>query len=241
MSVELSVNLDKNGVYFAGETLSCELTFRYAYQSVVSPVSTTMQPDAQSQADTVTPATSVATSPAPSIRESWASSRYSLDDAPSGKHGRTAEAPSHKTHASEGSIGGASTRTFSRPTRLRSIAASMSTPSTQLLWGFAQIVGVFTIDDVLIRSDAFASLNTRGMYQAIGVNGMVGGFGGGTLGITSPAMGSRQSSDGRATDNKVKLPLFTTPPSIFFTDLTLHAGQEKTYQFELKLPSALPR
>jgi hypothetical protein len=56
------------------------------------------------------------------------------------------------------------------------------------------VVGVFTIDDTLVRSDAFASLNTRGMYQAMGVSGMIGGFGGGTLGTTS-AMGSGHSND----------------------------------------------
>ncbi|KAI9597015.1 reduced growth phenotype protein 1 [Syncephalis fuscata] len=83
------------------------------------------------------------------------------------------------------------------------------------------------------------------MYQAAGVNGMVGGFGGGTLGITAAMNpgsggGSSQSAETHSTDNKVSLPLFTTPPSIFFTNLTLGAGQEKTYQFQIKLPNSLP-
>jgi hypothetical protein len=63
-----------------------------------------------------------------------------------------------------------------------------------LLWGYAQATGSFTIDESLIRSDAFSALNTRNMYQAAGIDGMIGGFGGGTLGIT-PAMLSGHSSD----------------------------------------------
>jgi hypothetical protein len=32
MSIELAVTLDKHGVFYAGETLSCELTFSYPYR-----------------------------------------------------------------------------------------------------------------------------------------------------------------------------------------------------------------
>ncbi|RKP06087.1 hypothetical protein THASP1DRAFT_18926 [Thamnocephalis sphaerospora] len=221
MSVELAVNLDKNGVFYAGETLSCELTFSHPHRrplpaerrdsltnssrpptrrsSLTSQASSMAQHGMMGGGGTdgaTTPATSVANSPAPSIIDSMPSPRNSVDE-------RTSDVSN---------TFGARTARSARPARGRCMVTTTVAPVT-LLWGFAQVVGSFVLDDSLVRTDAFAGLNTRGMYQAAGVGGMIGGFGGGTLGIT-PAMTS--------------LPLFTTPPSIVFCDLTLQSGQSKT-------------
>nr|CAG8559368.1 2146_t:CDS:2 [Entrophospora candida] len=67
-----------------------------------------------------------------------------------------------------------------------SSSPSLTQKYETLLWGFAQIVGQFTVDASLIKSIEFEPLKTKTMYRPASGNGAGGAVGGGTLGIFSP-------------------------------------------------------
>ncbi|KAI9011338.1 Rgp1-domain-containing protein [Gaertneriomyces semiglobifer] len=101
----------------------------------------------------------------------------------------------------------------------------------QITWAYAQMTGHFSIDPNFVKPAAFASLKSAVMYRAAGVPGS-GMGGGGSLALATGAQG-----DNSETKN---LPLYSTPPSILFTNLSLGPGENQSYKYEITLPTSLP-
>ncbi|CAO3653505.1 unnamed protein product [Mucor hiemalis] len=97
--------------------------------------------------------------------------------------------------------------------------------SEHLLWGSAQVVGQFVYDSVLVKSNMFEPLKSKAMYHPFGASA-----GGGMLTTRSDSL-KRESRT---------IPVFSTPPSILFVDLTLAPGESVKYSYKLKLPHNLP-
>jgi len=75
-----------------------------------------------------------------------------------------------------------------------SSSPSLTQKYETLLWGFAQIVGVFVVDGSLMKAYEFEPLKLKNMYGPGG--GMGGAVGGGMLGIFTPtAMGMSTLAD----------------------------------------------
>ncbi|CAJ0762493.1 7725_t:CDS:2 [Entrophospora sp. SA101] len=110
-----------------------------------------------------------------------------------------------------------------------SSSPSLTQKYETLLWGFAQIVGQFTVDASLIKSIEFEPLKTKTMYRPASGNGAGGAVGGGTLGIFSPnSMNQSSLADLQERADSKSIPVFSTPPSILF------------YTYESRLPNDLP-
>ncbi|CAJ0641833.1 13995_t:CDS:10 [Entrophospora sp. SA101] len=122
-----------------------------------------------------------------------------------------------------------------------SSSPSLTQKYETLLWGFAQIVGQFTVDASLIKSIEFEPLKTKTMYRPASGNGAGGAVGGGTLGIFSPnSMNQSSLADLQERADSKSIPVFSTPPSILFCDLHLAPGESQTYTYESRLPNDLP-
>ncbi|RCH84109.1 hypothetical protein CU098_005804, partial [Rhizopus stolonifer] len=94
--------------------------------------------------------------------------------------------------------------------------------SEHLLCGFAQVVGSFIADPNLINLSEFDPLKKHTMYTP------QGGFGGGGGLMMAKA------------DNTRTLPVFSTPPSILFVDLDLAPGETKKFSYKIQLPHDIP-
>ncbi|KAJ1653267.1 Golgi membrane exchange factor (Ric1p-Rgp1p) subunit [Dispira simplex] len=127
----------------------------------------------------------------------------------------------------------------------------------RILWAFAQVTGTFSVEPALVCKDKLIPLRTTAMYSSTGLATTTSGaggnvMGGGSLGTDAtpvahlksssnslPSLASR-SGGGGAYRNAPKWPVFSTPPSILCSDLTLRPGQCRTITYELKLPEHLP-
>lgn len=89
-------------------------------------------------------------------------------------------------------------------------------------------MGSLTADSSVFSVDALAPLKRPLPYK---VPGLAGGVGGGGLSIDTPSPASTPPS---------ALPVFTTPQSILFTDLTLRPGHPRTFYYSLQIPAELP-
>lgn len=119
--------------------------------------------------DQITPRSSVDTVPSvirdPYYMDTASSRRSSMDSLASINH------PYHSARSSQ----------LSAPRLSQFLLRSSSTPSLvkkteHLLWGFAQVVGNFSVDPTLINNNEFAPLKRRTMYRPHGT-GMGGGGG----------------------------------------------------------------
>ncbi|CAG8514810.1 9696_t:CDS:10 [Paraglomus brasilianum] len=120
-----------------------------------------------------------------------------------------------------------------------SSSPSLTQKYETLLWGFAQIVGVFVVDGSLMKAYEFEPLKLKNMYGPGG--GMGGAVGGGMLGIFTPtAMGMSTLADMQERADNKSIPVFSTPPSILFIDVHLAPGETRTYSYETRLPADLP-
>ncbi|KAJ3222574.1 hypothetical protein HK099_002128 [Clydaea vesicula] len=97
----------------------------------------------------------------------------------------------------------------------------------EIAWAFAQMNGHFSVDSTFIRTQPFEPLKSKLMYKTAGGAGG-GSSGGGSLGL--PTNNSTHKN----------LPIFSTPPSILFSNLELFIGETKTYRYEIELPPILP-
>ncbi|TPX68846.1 hypothetical protein SpCBS45565_g02868 [Spizellomyces sp. 'palustris'] len=115
-----------------------------------------------------------------------------------------------------------------------SAPSPMGSKPESITWAYVQMTGHFSVDPAFIKASAFEALKSKVMYRSAAVTG--GGVGGGgTLGISS----TKSSPNDRSAETK-NLPLYSTPPSILFTDLSLAPGESKTYKYEILLPANLP-
>ncbi|KAI9097387.1 Rgp1-domain-containing protein, partial [Phlyctochytrium arcticum] len=105
-------------------------------------------------------------------------------------------------------------------------------PSAQTVtWAYAQMIGQFTIDPAFVKPNEFEVLNKQVMYRAVG-GPAAGSGGGGMLGSqSSSATGGKDSTD---------FPVYSTPPSIIFTNLKLEPGESKSFKYKMELPKELP-
>ncbi|TPX32710.1 hypothetical protein SmJEL517_g04247 [Synchytrium microbalum] len=106
----------------------------------------------------------------------------------------------------------------------------------EITLGFAQMSGSFTLDGSTVKLSAFDELKKQIMYRP--VNGFSSGPGGG--GSLFPPLGPDNNSRPTGAKTDKSLPLYTTPPSILFANLSLASGESRTYRYEIKLPSSLP-
>ncbi|KAJ1965903.1 Golgi membrane exchange factor (Ric1p-Rgp1p) subunit, partial [Dispira parvispora] len=146
--------------------------------------------------------------------------------------------------------------------RVSGMSRSSSSPhaaskTERILWAFAQVTGTFSVEPSLVCTDKLAPLHTTAMYSSTGSATTASGaggavIGGGSLGTdTTPVAHLKSSSNslpplasrsdgGGAYRNAPKWPVFSTPPSILCSDLTLRLGQSQTITYELNLPEQLP-
>lgn len=149
-------------------------------------------------------------------------------------------------------------RIFSRLTQFRK--PSNLGPNNQrlpenLMMGYAQINGSFTLDGSLINQAPFEEVKRQGVVggQGGGVVGiekgkngssLLGAFGWGSFGQSLGGIlgGSELSSikDMRGLASSRSIPILSTPQSILFVDLCLGPGESKTYKYSLRLPKGLP-
>ncbi|KAJ3328302.1 hypothetical protein HDU76_010190 [Blyttiomyces sp. JEL0837] len=95
---------------------------------------------------------------------------------------------------------------------------------------FAQMSGTFTVDSTLVKTGPLEPLKSTVMYSVAGD----GSGGGGTLGRSS------QTSHSSSQNKDRTYPLYSTPPSLLFHDLSIDPGQSQCYEYRIKLPSKLP-
>ncbi|KXN70804.1 Rgp1-domain-containing protein, partial [Conidiobolus coronatus NRRL 28638] len=121
----------------------------------------------------------------------------------------------------------------------------------KLLWGHIQLVGHFIVDSNLIPINLINEAKQTDPNTP--TNSKRATYGGGSF-VTNPTSinpfgGSLNSikassadinKSGLSSDQNNVFPVFSTPPSVLFVDLTLPLGESKTYQYEIKLPSNLP-
>ncbi|KAJ1968024.1 Golgi membrane exchange factor (Ric1p-Rgp1p) subunit, partial [Dimargaris xerosporica] len=154
------------------------------------------------------------------------------------------------------------------PAGARMSRASSGPPAAhrteKVIWAFAQVVGTLAVDPHLIRTEAFEPLQSAGLYPtAMACSGKAGGagpmatprvMGGGSLGHSGAPIASLKSSTASVrvdaahatrsyrttTAYQTVGPLFSTPPSILLSDLSLAPGQSKQLRYSLPLPHQLP-
>ncbi|KAJ8326714.1 Golgi membrane exchange factor (Ric1p-Rgp1p) subunit [Batrachochytrium dendrobatidis] len=119
-------------------------------------------------------------------------------------------------------------RCNTEPTRVAGV-------NEDIAWAFAQMTGEFTVDTTYVKTSLFNSLRQKVMYRAAGSpSGHGSQGGGGSLGISAstPTTVNRNETQ--------PLPLYSTPPSILFCDMSLAPGESKSYKYEIFIPSVLP-
>ncbi|KAJ3217670.1 hypothetical protein HDU67_007493 [Dinochytrium kinnereticum] len=109
-------------------------------------------------------------------------------------------------------------------------AKKFGVKTEDLAWAFAQMTGQMTVDASFVKTAALEPLKTKVMYNV----GGAGPGGGGSMG------GSGLGPDSYSKPQERVFPLYSTPPSILFYDLSLEPGESKSFKYELKLPSELP-
>ncbi|KAJ3106606.1 hypothetical protein HDU97_005971 [Phlyctochytrium planicorne] len=102
--------------------------------------------------------------------------------------------------------------------------------SEELAWAFAQMTGHITVDSSYVKTSALESLKSRAMYNV----GGAGPGGGGSMG------GSSLGLDAFSKPYEKVFPLYSTPPSILFYDLSLEPGETRSFKYEITLPNELP-
>ncbi|KAJ3171320.1 hypothetical protein HK101_011265 [Irineochytrium annulatum] len=120
---------------------------------------------------------------------------------------------------------------FEAPFDDSSPARAAADPRQQTLaWGFAQMMGLVTVDTAYVRTNALEPLKARAMYNV----GGAGAGGGGSMG----ASGLGLEASGKPGEKSY--PLYNTPPSILFYDLALSPGESRSFRYSIDLPPSLP-
>lgn len=128
--------------------------------------------------------------------------------------------------------------------------------SENLMMGFAQISGSFTLDGSLVNEAPFESIKRKAVVGGHGGGGVVGiekaskegtlfgSFGWSSIGESLGGLlsGSDLSSikEMKGIANAKSIPLISTPKSILFVDLNLAPGESRSYHYSFTLPRGLP-
>ncbi|KAL9006445.1 MAG: hypothetical protein Q9188_000799 [Gyalolechia gomerana] len=124
----------------------------------------------------------------------------------------------------------------------------------QLLMGYANITGVFTVDPLLVNTKSFDEVKRKAVIGNQGGGGVVraevtkrhsgllGSLGWNALGESlGGLMGGSEVSSIKEKANDAKwIPLMSTPQSLLFIDLRLEPGQCQSYSYSHRLPLGLP-
>ncbi|GAA5798974.1 hypothetical protein HPULCUR_004383 [Helicostylum pulchrum] len=247
MSVLVTTTFSQGAVFYAGETLSCTISFTNPIHninvktSVSTPIPFTNTPQTRStpppQPSQTRSITSFASSTLAFLTRQPAA--QPLHTHPDDETSIPIELDSPTPRSSIDTFLHASPRSsLDSTTSFRSSAAPNrrtsnlyhSSPlkhsSTEhLLCGFAQVVGSFVVDPNLINLNEFDPLKHYTMYNP------QGGFGGGG--------GSMVAKTDASLDART-LPIFSTPPSILFVDLDLAPGETKKFSYKIQLPNDIP-
>ncbi|KAI9249576.1 Rgp1-domain-containing protein [Helicostylum pulchrum] len=247
MSVLVTTTFSQGAVFYAGETLSCTISFTNPIHninvktSVSTPIPFTNTPQTRStpppQPSQTRSITSFASSTLAFLTRQPAA--QPLHTHPDDETSIPIELDSPTPRSSIDTFLHASPRSsLDSTTSFRSSAAPNrrtsnlyhSSPlkhsSTEhLLCGFAQVVGSFVVDPNLINLNEFDPLKHYTMYNP------QGGFGGGG--------GSMVAKTDASLDART-LPVFSTPPSILFVDLDLAPGETKKFSYKIQLPNDIP-
>ncbi|KZF19993.1 Rgp1-domain-containing protein [Xylona heveae TC161] len=147
-----------------------------------------------------------------------------------------------------------------RPNHLRSISHINPTSHPQspenLMMGYVQIQGSFTLDGSLINQAPFEEVKRKGVVGGHGGGGVVGvekskresgifgAFGWSNIGESiGSLLGAGELSsikEMRGIASAKSIPLISTPQSILFVDLRLAPGESRSYTYSFTLPRGLP-
>ncbi|KAL2759414.1 hypothetical protein ACRALDRAFT_1074286 [Sodiomyces alcalophilus JCM 7366] len=145
-----------------------------------------------------------------------------------------------------------------RPLHMRR-SSNMSLPQPKLpenlMMGYAQVQGSFTLDGSLIHLEPFENVKRKAVVSGQG-GGVVGidtnkpgggflrGFGWGSItNSLGDLLGAGELStikDMRGIAKSKSIPLLSTPQSILFVDLQLAPGESRVFEYSFRLPKGLP-
>ncbi len=168
---------------------------------------------------------------------------------------------SQETLISEQGSSAPEKRTFHSPMmrqhyRMDSASKVRKSGTDTLLMGYAQVNATFTLDGALVDQTPFEEIKLKGFLGGQGGGGVVGvkttttagGYlGGFSLNSIGNSIGGLLGGSDLSSLKEMKhiassraIPLLSTPQSILFVDLTLMAGEEKSFSFRCTLPRGLP-
>ncbi|KAI9282755.1 Rgp1-domain-containing protein [Sporodiniella umbellata] len=211
MSVLVTTTFSKGAVFYAGETLSCTISF-------TNPIKPTTTTTTRTTPMTHSPSTQLQPSGSTRLISSLTSflNRTPVEDPISIELGTPRT--SIDTHPMSPRSSVDSTASYPSLRRLSTLSQTL-VKTEHLLCGFVQVVGSFIVDQNLINATEFDSLKQYNNPQ--------GGLGGGLV-----------KSDSLMDTHT--LPVFSTTPSILFVDLNLEPGETKQYTYKTILPFDIP-
>lgn len=125
-----------------------------------------------------------------------------------------------------------------------------------IMMGYAQVMGLFTLDGSLVNQAPFEEVKRKGVVGGHGGGGVVGvertkresglfgALGWNSIGESlGGILGTGELSsikEMRGIAGSKSIPLVTTPHSILFVDLRLAPGESKSYTYSFALPRGLP-
>lgn len=143
------------------------------------------------------------------------------------------------------------------PQMSRRTSLAQRPPVTEnILMGYAQLSGSFTLDGSLVNQAPFEEVKRKAVVGGQGGGGVVGVtrpvaeaglFGGFTWNSIGESLGGIIGVGGPSSMNEMKgiagsssIPLLSTSKSILFVDLNLAPGQSRSYSYRFALPRGLP-
>ena len=125
-----------------------------------------------------------------------------------------------------------------------------------LMMGYGQITGSFTLDGSLVNQAPFDEVKRKGIIGGQGGGGVVrtdkgrregglfGSIGWGSIGGSlGGLLGSNELSSIRETKDTASMrsiPILSTPQSVLFVNLQLKPGESRSYTYSHPLPSGIP-
>ncbi|KAG1607339.1 hypothetical protein G6F46_012369 [Rhizopus delemar] len=219
MSVLVTTTFSQGAVFYAGETLSCTISFTNPIKPTTATTTITTRSTPMTRSSSTvqlqpTQSTRLMSS-LTSFLSRTSTVTASAEDPIAIELGSPRTSMDTTTMSPRSSLDSAA----SYPSLRRLSTLSQTIKTEHLLCGFVQVVGSFVVDPQLINMNEFDSLRHYNSPQ--------GGLGGGLV-KSDTFMDTRT------------LPVFSTSPSILFIDLDLEPGETKQYTYKIPLPHDIP-